>query len=265
MKVSWLVVGAVLIACLSSAAAQGPARFEVASIRENTTIGGPGVESGADITPTGYYARRESLFNLISFAYGIPDIDARSRIDYSKVGASVLRRTFDINARGQGNTRAMLRTLLAERFGLRMHTETREVSTWALMVKDRKRLTPSRYNCFAHLGTGKRFDAALSPKDECRNLIARSMRDVVTHKAHGTMEDFTQAVARAVLLQPVVNRTGLQGNFAWDFSLQRPVERAALPAAMNQALQDQLGLKLERVKGPQEVLVIDAVQMPTPN
>lgn len=263
MKGSILVL-AWLIACLSSVSAQSQ-RFEVASIRENTTIDGPGVEGGADITPSGYYARRESLFNLISFAYGIPEAEARPRIDYSTVGTSVLRRRFDIDARGQGDTRAMLRTLLAERFGLRTHTVTRELPAWALVVKDRGRLKPSRFNCFAHLGTGKPFDAALSPKDECRELNLRSMRDVMTHKAHGTIDDFVQRVARVALQAPVLNRTGLQGSFAWDFSVHRPPERAALPAAMNQALQDQLGLKLERVKGPQDVLVVDAVRMPTPN
>jgi uncharacterized protein (TIGR03435 family) len=82
-----------------------------------------------------------------------------------------------------------------------------------------------------------------------------------------------------VLDRPVVDRTGIAG--AFDFSLKwtadesqfsrlgflvrPPAEDSSLPPPLFEAIQEQLGLKLEPVKAPAEVLVIDRVERPTEN
>jgi uncharacterized protein (TIGR03435 family) len=72
--------------------------------------------------------------------------------------------------------------------------------------------------------------------------------------------------------RPVINRTGLAGEFQFELSwLQDMQAVAAAPAAANDgpslfsALQEQLGLKLEPSRGPVEFLVIESVERPTPN
>ena len=66
--------------------------------------------------------------------------------------------------------------------------------------------------------------------------------------------------------RPVIDATGLSGNFEWDFrfSIQPDRPDAEAPSIYT-ALQEDLGLKLDARMGPQQVWVIDAVSMPTAN
>lgn len=70
--------------------------------------------------------------------------------------------------------------------------------------------------------------------------------------------------------RPVVNRTGLRGEFDFDLSYAPdlnavPAPEAATAPGLTTALQEQLGLRLEASRGPVEVLVIDRALMPTEN
>jgi uncharacterized protein (TIGR03435 family) len=72
-----------------------------------------------------------------------------------------------------------------------------------------------------------------------------------------------------VLGQPVVDRTGLTGLYDIDFKAAPPAGRVGgaqseLPP-ISTALEDQLGLKLERARGQVDVLIVDRIQMPTDN
>jgi uncharacterized protein (TIGR03435 family) len=74
---------------------------------------------------------------------------------------------------------------------------------------------------------------------------------------------------------PVVDETGLAGLYDWVLQyepLRRSADLAALRASrdfpsppLKSALQQQLGLRLDEVKGPLDVLVIESVEQPTPN
>jgi uncharacterized protein (TIGR03435 family) len=73
-----------------------------------------------------------------------------------------------------------------------------------------------------------------------------------------------------MLRRRVLDRTGLTG--AYDFTLRwdgarGPAQEATVEelAAMMTALQDQLGLKLESGRAPEEVIVVDALRRPTAN
>jgi uncharacterized protein (TIGR03435 family) len=72
-----------------------------------------------------------------------------------------------------------------------------------------------------------------------------------------------------VVGRPVVNRTGLGGEFDFDLSytpdLSVRAPDAATAPGLTTAMQEQLGLKLEAGRGPVEVLVIDRALMPTEN
>ena len=143
--------------------------------------------------------------------------------------------------------------LLADRFGLKIHKEKREMSYFALRVA---------------LG-GPKLEKSKTPDaqpDQTGNGGAKGMNMKFTAN---TMDDFTLGM-NYFTDRPVVNETGLTGR--WDFTLKwTPDEMKAgdLPAdaapGMFTAIKDELGLKLEPAKGPVEVLVVDAVERPTAN
>ncbi len=79
------------------------------------------------------------------------------------------------------------------------------------------------------------------------------------------MTDLIALVAQPYLDRPVVDMTGLTGNFEWEVAFA-PVDtsKSELPTILS-AFEDQLGLKFESRTGPYDVIVIDDVRMPTPN
>jgi uncharacterized protein (TIGR03435 family) len=88
-----------------------------------------------------------------------------------------------------------------------------------------------------------------------------------------TMAEFARILqgAGSIVDRPVVDQTGL-GSTRYDFTLkwtpdtsQPPPDNADAPPGFFTAFQEQLGLKLEPIKAPAEVLVIDHVERPTEN
>lgn len=86
----------------------------------------------------------------------------------------------------------------------------------------------------------------------------------------GTQVSAVGTVVQLTLQRPVIDRTGLTGR--WDIDLEfagtgplTTADTPDAPASVFTAVQEQLGLKLEPRKEKMDVLVIDHVQMPTPN
>jgi uncharacterized protein (TIGR03435 family) len=153
----------------------------------------------------------------------------------------------------------LIQKLLANRFALKFHRETKSMSAYVLTVgkngpkiqKDDSSGLPSLF--FPQLGT----------------FIVRN----------ATMDEVAQILQGSVLDRPVVNNTGLQGH--WDFTLKwtpdesqfgglgikvpPPSNAADAPPPLFTAIQEQIGLKLEAGKAPVPVLVIDHVEPPSPN
>lgn len=65
--------------------------------------------------------------------------------------------------------------------------------------------------------------------------------------------------------RPIVDATGLSGNFEWVLTFGWGSNPPADVPQLFAALQEQLGLKLEARQGPIEVLVVDHVELPTPD
>jgi bla regulator protein blaR1 len=144
--------------------------------------------------------------------------------------------------------RPRLQALLADRFRLRLHRETKEEPVYELLV-------------------GKR-GSTLQPSNDFKGL--RIGRGQYTG-AGATLEMLTIALATQ-LDRSVIDRTGLRG--AFNFKLEwtpdglaggdPPTDASAGPSLFT-ALQEQLGLTLKSTKGPVEVLVIDSVDRPSAN
>jgi uncharacterized protein (TIGR03435 family) len=210
------------------------------------------------------------------------DIDARANRDIP------MRADPNPNA-PPGPLQLMLRAMLADRFKLKTHTETREAQTYELVLarEDRKlgpKLVKSDVDCAAEQaaararGNAPAFPAAGEP-------MRCGMRSMIGNLSAGSIPIAQLATQLgAIVGQTVVDRTQLAGNFDVNltFTPDRLPPRAPgtpddQPIAINgqvidpngptifTALQEQLGLKLEPVKSPVEVTVVDSVEHPTPD
>ncbi|HTZ99601.1 MAG TPA: M56 family metallopeptidase [Candidatus Aquilonibacter sp.] len=157
--------------------------------------------------------------------------------------------------------KTMVQKLLADRFQLKFHRETKEMSAYVLTVgKDGPKLQKSQAD----------------PND----LPALFFTQLGTlNVRNATMDNFAGLMQTAVFDRPVVNNTGLQGK--WDFILKwtpdesqfasmgvkvpPPSDAADAPPPVFTAIQEQIGLKLEAQKAPVPVIVIDNVAQPSPN
>ncbi len=153
---------------------------------------------------------------------------------------------YDIEARAAGSeapndeqTRAMLQALLAERFHLAAHNETREISYLALVqAKGGAKLQPASESCKPHSSL-----SLMAPCAQTMEQVARYLNSYADRQ--------------------VIDMTGLTGKYDYEV----PTDRTApdFGADVTAAIQQRLGLRLEPRKGPIEVLVVDHVETPSEN
>jgi len=237
------------------------ARFDAASVKPS---GRDTKGSGVRFLPGGRVeARNASLMAILVQAYDVTELRIAGAPEWVS-DAKTAR--FDIEAAAPaGNTetprlRLMLQALLAERFQLQVHRETRSVPVYALLPdKNGPHLKP------------------VADVDKVRGTPAFDSNMYGGH-VDGTdarMPDFVRVLERW-LDRPVLDKTGFADAFSVTLSWAPGPEntRNALPFAPNPddpqpsiftAVQDQLGLRLNAERDPLEVIVIDRVERPSPN
>ena len=236
-------------------AAQQPApTFEVASIKPNTN----GISNALppSVSNGSYSASNVALKSVIANAYEVRIFQIEGGPDW------LTSARFDIIARGPEGTPdrlrpAMLRTLLAERFRLVAHFETREQQVYSLtLLRGDGRLGPQLKPSAPASGSSSGF-----PSASVGNGTAR------INGRRVSMDTLAIMLTSSVFNQRVINRTGLSGEFELDLRFTPDSSPAAAPEfpSIFTAVQEQLGLKLEAARGPVEVLVIDSIQRPTPD
>jgi uncharacterized protein (TIGR03435 family) len=231
--------------------AEATASFEVASVKRNkggTSAGGPPLQPNG-----GYRASNVAMKSVIANAYEM-------RIFHIEGAPAWLSSDrFDIVARGREGTPdrlrpAMLRRLLAERFNLVVHFETKEQQVYSLvLLRSDGRLGPGL------MPSAPGSDSGV-PLPSLTNGVGR-----IAGKA--VMLDTFAAVLAGQFNQMVTNRTGLNGQFDIDLRYTPSTSQAAAPEfpSIFTAVQEQLGLKLEPDRAPVRVLVIDNVERPAPD
>jgi uncharacterized protein (TIGR03435 family) len=241
---------------------QAPNRpsFEVASVKVNTT----GMVSNRVPLRSGDNVRMHyaSLETFVIYAYDVPnpvyqfadrngllDSDAHYDVDAIAPGAVT-----------ESDLRLMFQTLLEDRFKLQVHWETRELAGYDLVVAKgglkMKPTSPSNKiavdgNIFAP-GTSTVFIST----NRVAHLIGKgSSLEQLVYSLTGRMRT------------PVRDRTGLTGTFDYDviFALNDLQVEANSSPAVTTAIQEELGLKLEKSKIPVRVLIIDRVEKPAGN
>ena len=219
--------------------------FEVASVKKNTS----GERTAADGKGDRLNIYNMPLKFLVAMAWQV----ANDRVDGP---AWTENEGFDIIAKpAPGATRdevfAMLRNLLMERFKLEIHHEQKPVPVYALVVaRNGPKLHPS------------------APGGARRTPCTRDGLQLTCQSQNSSMADLAQNLPRWVSMNwfgmPIVDRTGLSG--VYDFSLTwimtRTVDDTVAPPGLSllDALQEQLGLKLEPQKAPLDRIVIDRAE-----
>jgi uncharacterized protein (TIGR03435 family) len=253
--------------------AQSPPEFEVASVKPNgtnTPQSGPQMQPGGRLTLT-----NRTLRYLVQFAYSTIELPLH---DFQIIGGPdwVDEDRFDVIAKMEGNpspgpatanlARMMLRGALAERFQLKVRSESRELPVYALVVTG-----PT-----GQLGSGLRVR-----QDSCERFVPqpggpdlKGTTPLCGYLRGGQGMLNFRGVPISALFRPnalggldrlVIDRTNLQGIF--DIDLTWSVETAAADNAPSifTAVQEQLGLKLEPTRAPVDVLVIESADKPTPD
>jgi uncharacterized protein (TIGR03435 family) len=272
-------LGVVLVAVCASPMAQAPVpavakpSFEVASVKPNRDNTG---RMSSTMQPGGrYIITNLSLAIIIRNAFGVsqlvglPEWGSSERFDIIAKAEQEFPRSNDKPSLPQ----LMMQSLLEERFKLVSHRETRDLPAYALVLARADgrlgpQLKPSDVDCDA-LEAARRGggppQAAPAPGE--RRPCTMTMAGATGGTLSGTGIPIASLVA--TLSSPaqrmVVNRTGLKGAFDFDLTFSRdPSGDTTLPSVFT-AVQEQLGLKLESVRVPTEVLVIDSVDRPSPD
>ena len=257
----------------ASLAAQGqtPLRFEVASVKQSA----PNQNSSEMNLARGQAVRiaNVALRDIIGWAYdlGSPSI-AGDPAQHRLVGGpdALLSRGFDIDARTSADAtiaqkKVMLQTLLAERFKLRIRRDTRQIPLYAVTLANKAPgpgLKPSTIVCDSDEGRALRaanFDKP-TPCSVARSELVGGIR---FFRGAGPISAMVRQM-HSPLDRPVVDETGLTGNYEWSFTYRTPRQEIDAPL-FEDAVRQTLGLRIVAKTGPYEVHVIDSVEMPTPN
>jgi uncharacterized protein (TIGR03435 family) len=272
-----LVIGALAI---RAAAGQAPPAFEAASVKLNTSGGWRremGPAPGGRFTATNTFAR-----DLIAFAYGV----SQDSVSFRIVGGPkwIDDDRFNVVATVTGpwtfqQMREMVRTLLADRFRLAAHTETRELPTYALIVVPNQpaRLRRSAVDeaaCQARREAIQRREPVPPPVPGAPPICGTGRTNPGTITAVGGSMPSLAASLGQFVGRSISDRTQLTGLF--DFELtwtpdtipQLPPDAPPLNIDPNgpsifTALREQLGLTLDSSRGPVDVVVIDRIEHPT--
>jgi bla regulator protein blaR1 len=287
-----VVTGMLLLAAawgVFAQSAQAP-RFEVASVKRN---GDPNVRfRNMRPLPGGRLSAVNATAQmLILNAYGVQA--------YQLIGGPqwIDADGFDIEAKGNPDaTREqvllMLRSLLEDRFQFRFRRETRDLPVYALAAarSGAKLPPPKAGGCFErNLNSVRPSEPAPGqPAVPCGSPLIAMGPNASTTMSGGNVEmkEFVRGL-QMILRQPVLDRTGITDRFDVDLKFTRdditgglpgrmggagpdsvapaPADALNAPPSILTALQEQLGLKLEKSKGPVEVFVIERLERPSAN
>ena len=251
-------------------AAQQPAdspAFEVASVKLWRPPTTPVTSIGVTATPPGSdrFNRTSTVAALMVYAYDVGNHQVIGGPDW------VRTERYEIAARAgravsQPELRAMVKTLLADRFKLRVKTETREMPIFELrLARSDGRVGPNLHDC----SNANDKEGISTPE---KPFIAPRNGSVATADCPNGLT-YLVTLASRQLQATVVDKTGLKGQWRFNVYYGSELSIPGIPPeppnpnlpSFAAALQEQLGLRLERTRGPVEVVMIDSVERPTPD
>ena len=221
--------------------------FDVASVR--AIVHRPGEKYGAeDVSahPGSLSMKNVRLRACIKWAYDVKEYQLSGPDWLGSPGWMAVDR-YNVVAKAAEGTpvpelRVMLRNLLAERFKLVLHRESKEMPVYALVVaKNGPKLHPS------------------DPNDDGENVMTTKANALDWQRT--SMSEFVEFMSGPLHI-PVVDKTNLAGRF--DFRVTTASYEPNVPgdyeSEVTAAIQEQLGLKFERQKSKMDVLVVDHME-----
>ena len=240
--------------------AETPPAFQASDVHVSAPATFP-IMTGGVLRGGRYELHQATMVDLIRTAWGVDSDRVIGGPNWLETDR------FDVIAKAPPTTSPdamipMLRTLLADRFKLVIHDDKKQLPAFVLTAGKRPQLKETE-------GTG---DTGCQPQPPPQNAPPGTIPTAVAICHNITMADFAMRIggmAGAYIDHPVLDQTGLKG--AWDFTLKWTA-RALLGAAgadgvsVFDAVDKQLGLKLESKSMPMAVIVVDSVnEKPTPN
>lgn len=223
--------------------------FDAATVKRNIS-GASGWSS--DSTNGLLRITNATMQSLITYAFDVRDFQI------SGGPAWLTADRYDITGKPENGAhdaqmKEMLRTLLAERFQLQTHRETKNGSVYALVVAK----------------TGVKLEVTKDPNHRTSHTSAATDGTRTFHAEGFNMNELAASLAN-ILRQTVVDRTGAEGKYDFELSwmpdpgTSNNAAESSGPSIFT-ALQEQLGLRLESQKGPIPMVVIDRVERPSEN
>ncbi len=277
----------------SQTGATGPLQFEVASVKRNRTGGG---QVSIGLQPGGrFQATNVTVRELVRIAYqvqpfqivGGPSWMESDRFDIAAKAEADFPPAPPVPGGPPGVPQRMLQGLLAERFGLTTHVDTRDMSTYDLVLARRdgqvgESLKASTLDCAGILGARARGTPPPPPGPGRGGVQGCGMRiGPGVLNGNGVTMAFLANSLSQMIQRVVTDRTGLTGNYEFEvtFTPEGPQAGSGGPPqggaiappvdpnapSIYTAVQEQLGLRLEASRGPVQVLVIDRIDPPTPD
>jgi uncharacterized protein (TIGR03435 family) len=236
-----------------------PPAFEVASIKRNTSAN---EAASMTINAGRLIIRSGPLRAIIRSAFGLQAfqvVDGPNWIDTDR---------WDVTAKAEAGAERqpmgpMVQSLLADRFKLVAHKETRDLPVYALVFARQDhafgpKLHASSTDCQKEVSAVIARTGRPTSPDAPPLCGIRSRSGHIELNATRISPNFIRTLA-PITGRSVVDKTGLTGVYdaelVWNDSEEGP--------SLFTAIQEQLGLKLEAQRGPVDVLVIDHVERPT--
>jgi uncharacterized protein (TIGR03435 family) len=257
--------------CLAAACAQDAPKFEVVAIREIPPNAPPTMrdQNSTPVKPGGQFIDpRMGVSSLIYFAYDLRyDFQLSGLPDWAK------NRSWSVSAKpaegfpllppaeNRERVRLMMRAMLADRFHLRMHSETRQEPVFELV--------PGKGGIKV-----KEVDAPKEPEQE--GYVNAALGDdggrMIAEKAGMGRLGLMLAIW---LKRPVIDKTGLTGYYSYDITWKaadradgsRPASSLGADgiALLMSTVQDRIGVQVKKTAGPVEYWVVDHVEAPSGN
>jgi uncharacterized protein (TIGR03435 family) len=224
-----------------------PVAFDVASIKPIP----PPIPSGGGpwiVTHGRFKAETGYVRGLIGWAHHVLAAQVKGGPGWIDSEPYYIEARAESPEAGPEKIRAMLDTLLADRFKLTVHHDTQEGQVYDLVV-------------------GKNGPKLQDAKEGRRNFINWTGPGQVTFTENSTLLGLINVLS-SLLIAPVLDKTNIRGsyNFSLQFTDPRfPHRQQDDSPDLFTAVQEQLGLRLQAVKGPVDVLVIDHIERPSAN
>jgi uncharacterized protein (TIGR03435 family) len=275
-------------------------KFEVAAVKPCTNDPAPdrGRGSGGGGSPGMLYLNCQTVMSIIQTAYtsGYPPLPPiQGGPSWINSERYVIEAKPERAASAATMKGPMLQALLRDRFQLRTHIETQEVSGYSLVVaKGGPKLTKHEEGNCVDIGLVSPLQGARPPGGPGQTICGanhsrKGTGPNVTLDVPGVSLDYFARTFLGIAFwgHPIINRTGFTGlfdihlEFSPDESTPPPPDMVRPPTntdsgspagdsvrtfpSIFDALQQQLGLKLEPAKAPRELLVIDHIERPSEN